>query len=280
MQADGRTKLLDFGVARRGVDDVVTRTLTTPVESRRDAGNSGHLAYLAPEQLRCEPADGRADLYSLGVVIYELAAGRRPFVAPTLTALMSQILSGTAPLLKDAAPNAPASLCSLVEQLLEKDAARRYQSARDLQRELTNISRELELGSFLPAALAGQRSVAVLPFKLLTPNPSDEYLSMALADAVIHHLSTGGELLVRPAQSVSRYAQHETDPLSAARGIERSHRRGRQHSKAGQRNCACMVRAWNAADGAALLSAKHDAMPPIFFICRMRLPKTSENRWG
>jgi len=67
--------------------------------------------------------------------------------------------------------------------------------------------------------LPAKRSVAVLPFKLLTPNPSDEYLSMALADAVINHLSSSGELLVRPAQSVSRYAQRETDPLAAARDL-------------------------------------------------------------
>ncbi len=258
VQADGRTKLLDFGVARQGIEDAVTKTLTTAAESTATPGIQGTLAYLAPEQLRCEPADGRADLYSLGVVIYELAAGRRPFVAPTLTVLMSQILSGTAPLLKDAAPNAPASLCSLVEQLLEKDAARRYQSARDLQRELTRISRDLELGSFLPAALAGQRSVAVLPFKLLTPNPSDEYLSMALADAVIHHLSSGGELLVRPAQSVSRYAQRETDPLSAARELNVHIVVDGSIQKLGTK-LRVLVRAWDATNGAALLSAKHDA---------------------
>ena len=70
-------------------------------------GIQGTIAYLAPEQLRCEPADGRADLYSLGVVFYELASGRRPFSAPTVGALISQIISGSAPRLKDAAPGAP-----------------------------------------------------------------------------------------------------------------------------------------------------------------------------
>ena len=75
VQADGRTKLLDFGVARQGIEDAVTKTLTTAVESTATPGIQGTLAYLAPEQLRCEPADGRADLYSLGVVIYELAGG-------------------------------------------------------------------------------------------------------------------------------------------------------------------------------------------------------------
>jgi eukaryotic-like serine/threonine-protein kinase len=258
VQADGRAKLLDFGVARRGVDDLVTRTISSPVEVDVTPGIQGTIAYLAPEQLRCEPADCRADLYSLGVVFYELASGRRPFAAPSLAALISQIISGPTPRLKDAAPGAPAAFCAIVEKLLEKEAARRFQTARDLQRELTNISRELELGSYLPAALAGQRSVAVLPFKLLTPNPSDEYLCMALADAVINHLSASGELLVRPAQSVSRYAQHQVDPLSAARelnvhmvvdgSIQKLSSKLRVH-----------VTVWNAADGSVLLSAKHDS---------------------
>jgi serine/threonine protein kinase len=219
VQADGRAKLLDFGVARHGVEDSITKTVSAVLQIDVTPSIQGTIAYLAPEQLRCEPADGRADLYSLGVAFYELASGRRPFAAPSLGTLISQIISGSTPRLKDAAPSAPPGLCDIVERLLEKEPARRFQTARDLQRELTNVSRELELAAFLPAALAGQRSVAVLPFKLLTPNPNDEYLSMALADAVINHLSASGELLVRPGQSVSRYAQRETDPLSAARDL-------------------------------------------------------------
>ena len=258
VQADGRAKLLDFGVARRGVDDMVTRTISAPVEVDVTPGIQGTIAYLAPEQLRCEPADGRADLYSLGVVFYELACGRRPFAAPSLAALISQIISGPTTRLKDAAPGAPAAFCAIVDKLLEKEAARRFQSARDLQRELTNISRELELGAYLPAALAGQRSVAVLPFKLLTPNPSDEYLSMALADAVINHLSASGELLVRPAQSVSRYSQRETDPLSAARDLNVHIIVDGSIQKLGTK-LRVHVRAWSAADGSVLLSAKHDS---------------------
>src|SRR3984957_17571490 len=196
VQPDGRAKLLDFGVARRSVDESVTKTISAPPEAEVTPGIQGTIAYLAPEQFRCEPADGRADLYSLGVVFYELASGRRPFSAPTVAALISRIVSGPTPHLKDIAPGTPVAFCSIVEKVLEKNPADRFQGARDLLRELTNLGRELELGAFLPAALAGQRSVAVLPFRLLTPNPSDEYLSMALADAVINHLGSSGELLV------------------------------------------------------------------------------------
>ncbi|HXN98686.1 MAG TPA: protein kinase [Candidatus Acidoferrales bacterium] len=258
VQADGRAKLLDFGVARGGVEDTLTKTVGAVVESDVTPGIQGTIAYLAPEQLRCEPADGRADLHSLGVVFYELASGRRPFTAPSFAALISQIISGSAPRLKGAAPGAPSGLCDVVEKLLEKEPARRFQTARDLQRELTNLARELELAAFLPAALAGQRSVAVLPFKLLTPNPNDEYLSMALADAVINHLSATGELLVRPGQSVARYAQRETDPLSAARDLNVHIVVDGSIQKVGTK-LRVHVRAWSAADGSVLLSAKHDA---------------------
>jgi len=258
VQADGRTKLLDFGVARQGVDDTLTRTISAPMEASVTPGIQGTISYLAPEQLRCESADGRADLYSLGVVLYEAAAGRRPFVAPNVAALISAIVSGPTPWLKDAAPGTHAGFCAIVDKLLEKEAARRYQSARELQQALTAVSRELELGAYLPPALAGQKSVAVLPFKLLTPSSSDEYLSMALADAVINHLSASGELLVRPAQSVSRYAQQETHPLSAARELNVHIVVDGSIQKLGTK-LRVLVRAWSATDGAALLSAKHDA---------------------
>ena len=100
--------------------------------------------------------------------------------------------------------------------------------------------------------------MAVLPFKLLTPNPGDEYLSMALADAVINHLSASGELLVRPAQSVSRYAQRDTDPLSAARELNVHIVVDGSIQKLGTK-LRVHVRACSAADGSVLLSAKHDA---------------------
>ena len=279
VQADGRAKLLDFGVARHNAEESLTRTVTAPREIDATPAIQGTIAYLAPEQLRCEVADGRADLYSLGVVFYELASGRRPYTASNLAALISQITSGSTPRLKDAVPSAPAEFCGIIEKLLEKEPTRRFQTARDLERELTSVSRNIELGSFLPAALAGQRSVAVLPFKLLTPNGSDEYLSLALADAVINHLSAGGELLVRPVQSVSRYAQRETDPLSAARDLNVHIVVDGSIQRLGTK-LRVNVRVWNAADGAVLLSAKHDAEAADLFHLQDSLAEGVGNSLG
>ncbi|MBI3667890.1 MAG: protein kinase [Acidobacteria bacterium] len=259
MQPDGRVKLLDFGIARQTAAETVTLSRALPDETAApDAKIVGTLAYMPPEQLRGEDTDGRADLFSLGVVLYELAAGHRPFPGPTAPALMSQILNESPPPLHSGTAAVPGELARIVHKLLEKQPGSRYQSAHELQVDLANLGRDLELGALLPAAVAGKRAAAVLPFKLLTPNLEDEYLSVALADAVINELSASGELLVRPTSTVMRYGKQATDPLVAARelnvqvvvdgSIQRLGPRLRVH-----------VQAWDARDGVSLLSAKHEA---------------------
>ena len=278
VQADGRAKLLDFGVARHGVEDTITKTLSTPLDANMTPGIQGTIAYLAPEQLRCEEADGRADLFSLGVVLYELSSGSRPFTAPNIAVLISQVISGASPHLRDAVPGAPAALCSIVGKLLEKEAARRYQSARDLQRELTGCvagfrTRRVSSCGARRKAFRGRASV-----QFLTPNPSDEYLSMALADAVINHLSASGELLVRPVHSVRGMPSADGSCLGRSRP-ECPHRSGRQYSKLGTK-LQVHVRAWSAADGLVLSPPSTTPRPPIYSICRIRSARASESHWA
>jgi serine/threonine-protein kinase len=256
--AEGRAKILDFGIARRSAEEALTATqahILEPAEEERAL--SGTLAYMAPEILRGEPGDARADLFSFGVVLYEMASGHRPFLGPTAQAVMLQILREPAPPLAKAVPQLPEELSRIVHKLLEKQPDSRYQSAREVQVDLNNLLRDLELGPSLPAAAEGRRSVAVLPFALLTTSPEDEYLSVALADAVIHQLSAAGGLVVRPTSMVRRFAGRQGDPLLAARelnvqviiegSIQRAGSRLRVH-----------VQAWNAADGTTFLSSKHD----------------------
>ncbi len=257
VQPDGRLKLLDFGIARHVAAETVTRTATI-ASWLPESQIAGTLAYMAPEQLRGEAGDARADLFSLGVVLYELAANRRPFPGPTTTALVTQILNDTPPPLSGIASGVPSELARIVHKLLEKQPERRYQSAREVQVDLSNLSRDLELGMVLPAVVAGKRSVAVLPFKLLTPSAEDEYLSVALADAVINQLGASSELLVRPTSTVMRYAKQPMDPLLAARELNVQVVVDGSIQKFGQK-LRVHVQAWNAADGATLLSGKHDS---------------------
>ena len=265
VQAGGAPKLFDFGIARQVAAE--TATLTRSVHDLGEtprAAIAGTVAYMPPEILRGEAGDVRSDLYSLGVVLFEISAAQRPFVGPTVTALVSQILHEPAPRLGDAENIVPQELARVVQKLLEKDPGSRYQSARELQVDLSNLQRDLELGALLPAAVLGKRSVAVLPFKLLTPNPEDEYLGVALADAIINHLGGSGEVLVRPINTVRRYAKQAVDPLLAARemnvhivvdgSIQKSGSRLRVH-----------VQAWNAADGTTLLTGKYDSEMAALF---------------
>ncbi|HEV2488717.1 MAG TPA: protein kinase [Candidatus Acidoferrales bacterium] len=259
VQANERMKLLDFGIARQMAAQTLTMTKSagTPLTTG-DSRVAGTLAYMAPELLRGDATDARADLFSLGVVLYELASGRRPFPGPTVSALMAQILDEPTPTLAGARHIVPAEMGRIIRKLLEKKPETRYQSAREVKVDLTNLARDLENGALLPPAVAGKRALAVLPFKLLTPNPEDDYLSVALADAVINHLSASGEFLVRPASTVQRYAKQTIDPLTAARELNVQVVVDGSIQKFGPK-LRVHFQAWNAADGASLLSAKHDA---------------------
>ncbi len=258
LQTEGRVKLLDFGIASQLAAESVTLTRNPSGTSwLPDSQIAGTLAYMAPEQLRGEPSDARTDLFSLGILLYELSSGHRPFPGPTATVLAQQILHDAPPALSACASGLPTELVRIVHKLLEKQPERRYQSAREVQVDLTNLSRDLELGITLPAVAAGKQGVAVLPFKLLTPSAEDEYLSIALADAVINQLGASGELLVRPTSTVMRYAKQSVDPLLAARELNVQVVVDGSIQKFGGKLRA-HVQAWNAATGTAVYSAKHD----------------------
>src|SRR6202162_2469584 len=106
----------------------------------------------------------------------------------------------------------------------------------------------------LPVGVTGRRAVAVLPFKLLTPNPEDDYLSVALADAVINQLGASGELLVRPTGGVACYAKQAIDPLTVARELNVQVIVQGSIQKFGQR-LRLHTQVWNAADGSPLFNA-------------------------
>lgn len=259
VQKDERVKLLDFGIARRSSTETATLTSDETEHSwLPESGIIGTLAYMAPEQLRGEPADPRSDLYALGVVLYEMSAGYRPFPGPTGTALMAQILNDPPPPLSVVLPPSSGELARIVHKLLEKKPAARYQSARELQMDCANLARDLERGFVAPATVEGKRAVAVLPFKLLTPSSEDEYLSVALADAVINQLSSSGDLLVRPTSIVMRYSKQTVDPLAVARELNVQVIVDGSIQKFGPK-LRVHVQVWNVADGSSLLSTKHDS---------------------
>ena len=279
-QADDRIKLLDFGIARRKADVALTTTqASSTVDWAPESGLAGTLAYMAPEQLRRESPDERADLFSLGVILYEMLAAKRPFGGTTVPELIAQILDEKVKPPSIETTNLPAGLEALIERLLDKNRAGRYQSARDLQLDLKNLLREVEMGGAMPASVAGKRAIAVLPFKLLTPNAEDEYLGVALADALIHALGAGGNLLVRPTSSVERFAKQTVDPQRAARELNVQIVAQGSIQKSGTR-LRVHIQLWNASEESTLYSAKHDAQVHELFSLQDEMAAGLRNALG
>ena len=280
VQVDDRIKLLDFGIARRTAEAVLTTTQAgSTVDWVPGSRLAGTLAYMAPEQLRREPPDGRADLFSLGVILYEMLTARRPFAGTSVPELIAQILDEkTRPPSLDS-KTIPTGLEALIGKLLDKQRTERYQSARELQLDLKNLLRAQEMGGALPTGVAGKRAIAVLPFKLLTPNAEDEYLGVALADALIHALGAGGNLLVRPTSTIERFAKQTLDPQRAARELNVQIVAQGSIQKSGTR-LRVHIQLWNASEENTLYSAKHDAQVHELFSLQDEIAAGLRNALG
>jgi serine/threonine protein kinase len=143
----GHVKILDFGLAK------LTQTLTTASTTDPSPHTSmtgvthGTPAYMSPEQATGEPLDGRTDLFSLGVMLYESATGQHPFPGKTPAVVLAGILDRTpaSPLAHN--PDLPARLVEIISNCLEKDRELRYQSAADLRADLKRLRRDLESGA-------------------------------------------------------------------------------------------------------------------------------------
>jgi eukaryotic-like serine/threonine-protein kinase len=137
----GEVKLLDFGLAT--VAAVQEVGLASQTRAATDPGTTvGTVGYMSPEQARGEPVDPRTDLWSLGVVLYELATGERPFDGATAPVIFEALLNRTPPPMRDRNPRIPDEFERIVLRLLEKDRETRYQSAADLRADLQRVGRD------------------------------------------------------------------------------------------------------------------------------------------
>jgi serine/threonine protein kinase/tetratricopeptide (TPR) repeat protein len=137
---DGRIKILDFGLAKLELRDadLTTETPTATLETA-PGGILGTVAYMAPEQVQGRPADHRCDLFALGVVLYEMLTGHRPFGGPTTMETAAAILKQDPVPISVAAPTVPPTLGGVVSKCLEKRAEDRFSSAHDLALTLRTI---------------------------------------------------------------------------------------------------------------------------------------------
>jgi len=139
--ARGAAKVLDFGIAKMIASADAESAATFSPNTVSTA--MGTLPYMSPEQLQRRPVDHRTDVYSLGVVIYEMASGRRPFAAESSPALVSSILREPPPPLIAGRSDVAVALGGIVERCLAKDPAARFQNAGELRQELQGLKREM-----------------------------------------------------------------------------------------------------------------------------------------
>ena len=145
----GGLKVLDFGLSKYAVDETATVLSTEPLTA--SGMLVGTAPYMAPEVIEGHEADTRSDIFSLGIILFEMATGRRPFGGETPLATISSILRDASPLASDLNPAVPLELAQIIDGCLAKEPARRRQSASDLRTDLENLAARLRSGE--PARL-------------------------------------------------------------------------------------------------------------------------------
>jgi non-specific serine/threonine protein kinase len=211
----GQAKVLDFGLAKierprpAGGEISEAPTAVQPNELTSAGTTLGTVSYMSPEQARGQLTDSRTDLFSLGTVLYQMAAGQLPFTGQTSAVVFEAILNREPPPLAQANPALPADLGRIVAKALEKDRTLRYQTATDLKTDLLRLKRDMDSGGRRPAeglearsgaVKAAERSLAVLYFENLSGVKDDEYFRDGVTEDIITELSKirGLKIFSRP----------------------------------------------------------------------------------
>jgi len=193
----GPIKLLDFGLAKLVEEGPygAGAELDTQVEGPLTAPGIGVGTpyYMSPEQLLDKALDARSDIFSFGVLLYEMATDSMPFQGQDLGAVFHKILSEAPVSPEKLNPKLSDELGGVIQKALEKDRKARYQSAKDLLDDLTRLKEGGNSHSRLASSTAlnvnAQPSIAVLPFVNMSPDPENEYFSDGLAEELINALT-------------------------------------------------------------------------------------------
>jgi len=217
---EGRVKVLDFGLAKDARAAMVGNATLTSSQTQMGVV-LGTPAYMSPEQTSGRPLDHRTDIFSLGVVLHEMATGRRPFEGDSSAELISAILRDNPPSVTDVRPDLPSDLARIIRRCLEKDPRHRVQTARDVSNEFRDLSQQTskELATatpLVPRAAAATDSgaaradegfwVAVLPFRYGGGNTDLAALAEGLTDEIVTGMLRFSYLRVIARGSTSKYS--------------------------------------------------------------------------
>jgi serine/threonine protein kinase/tetratricopeptide (TPR) repeat protein len=211
--ADGVAKILDFGLAKLAGKSRLTKTGATV----------GTIAYMSPEQARGEEVDHRTDIWAVGVVMYEMLVKRLPFDDEYEAAMLYSILNAEPKCVTDLRPDLPSEADRVIARCLQKDAASRYQSMRELVEDMeqcvwldrTGDSTKTEPRPGLP-------SIAVLPFRDMSPSRDQEYFCEGISEELTNVLAHFEGLRVAARTSAFRYKDAAIDVRQIGRelGVE------------------------------------------------------------
>ena len=211
---NGTVKLLDFGVARP------MTAAPADGEPRADTATTstvmGTIAYMAPEQASGMDCDGRTDLWALGVMFYEMLAGRRPFTGETFMDVLAAVLTVDPEPLSPAA--APPALAAIIQRALAKEPADRFSSVKEFVIALNAFAGGTEVAD-QPVPTTARPSVAVLPFVDLSPRRDHDYFCDGMAEEILNALARLPELRVISSSRSFQFRGRDVDAQSAGAAL-------------------------------------------------------------
>ena len=222
LTTDGRVKVLDFGLAKRASAAAASSAASTASLLTEPGMVAGTMSYMAPEQLRAEPADPRTDLFAFGILLYELLTGRRPFEGSTAMVVSAAILNEAPQPLRPLRPDLPPEIEHVVSRCLEKDPRERFQTAPEVANALRRSGRGLEPGAPptpAPPTPGKVASIAVLPFVNRSASVEDEYFSDGLADELLDLLAKIDGLRVAARTSSFHFKGKDTTIAEIGRAL-------------------------------------------------------------
>jgi non-specific serine/threonine protein kinase len=219
---DGRVKVLDFGLAKMTTPRPEAGSSELPTQLQTQEGAvMGTVPYMSPEQLRGRALDHRSDLFSFGVLLYEMSTGRRPFTGESSPELASAILRDSPTPPDELRPELPEALARVIWRSLEKSPDARYASAEQLLEALRQGAKDAKPGALQPGDRSAEPPrIAVLPFSNLSGDPEQEYFGDGMAEEILNALASLPGMRVAARSSAFSFKGKNVDVRTIGRQLE------------------------------------------------------------